>query len=92
MVFLVDILLPLGSFSNTKAHKILMDKIVNSTGIDPDVKESYLNFVLSLKKKKAELVTDTTLLQEMEADVNARMEELFEEGQLVDNRKKRTIH
>jgi|TARA_R110000782_G_C14594872_1_gene390222 hypothetical protein len=79
-------------FSNTKAHKILMDKIVNSTGIDPDVKESYLNFVLSLKKKKAELVTDTTLLQEMEADVNARMEELFEEGQLVDNRKKRTIH
>ena len=32
-------------FSNTKAHKILMDKIVNSTGIDPDVKESYLNFV-----------------------------------------------
>jgi hypothetical protein len=69
-----------------------MDKIVNSTGIDPDVKESYLNFVLSLKKKKAELVTDTTLLQEMEADVNARMEELFEEGQLVDNRKKRTIH
>ena len=79
-------------FSNTKAHKILMDKIVNSTGIDPDVKESYLNFVLSLKIKKAELVADTTLLQEMEADVNARMEELFEEGQLVDNRKKRTIH
>jgi hypothetical protein len=79
-------------FSNTKAHKILMDKIVNSTGIDPDVKESYLNFVLSLKKKKAELVTDTTLLQEMEADVEARMQELLEEGRLVDTSKKKTIH
>ena len=79
-------------FSNTKAHKILMDKIVNSTGIDPDVKESYLNFVLSLKKKKAELVTDTTLLQEMEADVEARMQELLEEGRLVDTSKKKIIH
>jgi|TARA_R110000744_G_scaffold28979_2_gene69476 hypothetical protein len=79
-------------FSNTKAHKILMDKIVNSTGIDPDVKESYLNFVLSLKKKPTPgLIADSDLLLEMEQELDASINRLAEEGLLPSNKKK-VIH
>lgn len=79
-------------FSNTKVHKILFRDIINSTGIDPDIKEDYLKFVLSLKKGVKKPIANTNqLLSEMEAEIDERMAELYEEGELFDN-KKRTIH
>jgi hypothetical protein len=79
-------------FSNTKMHKVLFRDIVNSTGIDPDVKESYLKFVLELKKgPKKSIANNSQLLSEMEAEIDERMAELYEEGELFGN-KKRTIH
>lgn len=79
-------------FSNTKIHKILFRDIVNSTGIDPDVKESYFKFVLELKKgPKKSIANNHELLSEMEREVDERMAELYEEGELFD-KKKRTIH
>jgi hypothetical protein len=79
-------------FSNTKMYKVLFRDIVNSTGIDPDVKESYLKFVLELKKgPKKSIANNSQLLSEMEAEIDERMAELYEEGELFNN-KKRTIH
>tara|TARA_B110000285_G_scaffold61784_1_gene71122 strand:- start:458 stop:850 length:393 start_codon:yes stop_codon:yes gene_type:complete len=78
-------------FSNTKAHRILMDKIVNSTSIDPDVKESYLDFVLNLKRKIPNMVSDMKLLQEMGQEAEDRILEKIEEG-LEYNSAKKVIH
>ena len=80
-------------FSNTKVHKILFSNIVNSTGIDPDVKRAYLDFVVDMKKniKKIEK-NNQELIAEMEAEVDDLMNELYEEGKLFGDKKKRTIH
>tara|TARA_R110000868_G_scaffold119820_1_gene317901 strand:+ start:55 stop:447 length:393 start_codon:yes stop_codon:yes gene_type:complete len=78
-------------FSNTKAHRILMDKIVNSTSIDPDVKVSYLDFVLNLKRRIPEMVSDMKLLQEMGQEAEDRILEQIEEG-LEYNSAKKVIH
>lgn len=79
-------------FSSTKVHKILFSNIINSTGIDPDVKESYLQFVLDLKKNLHKIKSNHQLLAEMEEQIGTKMDELFEEGDLLDNGKKKTIH
>ena len=78
-------------FSKTKVFKVLFANIINSTGIDPDVKESYLEYVLQYKKEMAKIEDNTQLLAEMEAEVDQRLGDLYEEGNLF-GKKKRTIH
>ena len=77
-------------FSKTKVYKVLFANIINSTGIDPDVKESYLQYVIDLKKsiKKINTAQD---IADMQDEIDQRMNDLYEEGELFD-KKKRTIH
>ena len=77
-------------FSKTKVYKVLFANIINSTGIDPDVKESYLQYVIDLKKsiKKINTAQD---IADMQDEIDQLMNDLYEEGELFD-KKKRTMH
>ena len=78
-------------FSKTKVFKVLFSNIINSTGIDPDVKESYLQYVLEYRKQMTKIEDNQQLLSEMESEVDQRLNDLYEEGNLF-GKKKRTIH
>tara|TARA_A100001011_G_C14225255_1_gene806307 strand:- start:545 stop:937 length:393 start_codon:yes stop_codon:yes gene_type:complete len=78
-------------FSKTKVFKVLFSNIINSTGIDADVKESYLQYVLEYKKQMTKIEDNQQFLAEMEAEIDQRAADLYEEGNLF-GKKKRTIH
>ena len=78
-------------FSKTKVFKVLFSNIINSTGIDADVKESYLQYVLEYKKQLTKIEDNQQFLAEMEAEIDQRAADLYEEGNLF-GKKKRTIH
>ena len=77
-------------FSKTKVFKVLFSNIINSTGIDADVKESYLQYVLEYKKQLTKIEDNQQFLAEMEAEIDQRAADLYEEGNLF-GKKKRTI-
>ena len=78
-------------FSKTKVFKVYFSNVINSTGIDADVKESYINFVLDMKQQMNKIDKgNQQMLAEMEADIEDRMEQMFEEGGLI--KKKRVLH
>jgi len=55
------------------------------------VKESYLQYVLEYKKQMTKIEDNQKFFEEMEADVDQRLGDLYEEGNLF-GKKKRTIH
>ena len=75
-------------FSNTKVHKLQFTNIINSTGIDQDIKEAYLNFVLTAKKRTRKIESDMDVMAQMEAAVDRRVEDEFNEGNLIKDKKK----
>ena len=75
-------------FSNTKVHKLQFTSIINSTGIDQDIKEDYLNFVLTAKKRTRKIESDLDVMAQMEAAVDRRVEDEFNEGNLIKDKKK----
>ena len=78
-------------FSKTKVFKVAFSNIINSTGIDPDVKESYLQFVLDMNKQLKKIEDgNQQMLAEMEADIEEKIGQMFEDGVLV--KKKRILH
>jgi len=80
-------------FSTTKVHKIMFANVINSTGIDPEVKEDYLQFLLQLKKRKNRIESDLDLMAQMETAVDNIVEDQFDKGELIPIKgKKRTIH
>jgi len=78
-------------FSKTKVFKVYFSNIINSTGIDADVKESYLQYVLEYKKQMTKIEDNQQFLADMEAEIDQRAADLYEEGNLF-GKKKRTIH
>ena len=78
-------------FFKTKVFKVPFATVVNSTTIDPDVKETYLQFVLDMGKQQKRIDdSNQQMLAEMESDIADKVADLFEEGGLV--RKKRILH
>jgi len=82
-------------FSDEENYKISFANVIQSTSVDESVKEAYIKFVLKLKENppKANLDQRTAheLLEQLEAEVDEQMAEVFENEGLV-GPKKETIH
>ena len=81
-------------FSTEENFKIKFSNVLQSTKVDQEIKEAYVKFVLSLKdnppKPKMETRSQHELLEQLEAEVDEQMAEVFENEGFIG--KKKVIH
>lgn len=81
-------------FSREENFKIDFVNVIQSTTVDEEIRDAYIKFVLNLKENPPQAKLDQRssheILQDLEAEVDDQMAEVFENEGFIG--KKKTIH